>query len=244
TETSGERFRILALTFTNKAADEMKERVEQLVGDEVDRLFISTFHGFCFEVLRKYGSYINLDNNFTIYDQSADTNNYIALLIEAIQDELNNEHSTKTNELSRFQNNQVLKNDASKLLNAIFRLKNRLITPEDIPSNSRKYDNTFRAVYDLYNKKLRENNVIDFSDLLLLTHQLFKDKPFIAKQYRKTFKHLLIDEAQDTNKAQFEIIKAFCGDDYENMCIVANEDQLIYEWNNAKCAYWCDIMIR
>ncbi|NLJ19449.1 ATP-dependent helicase [Globicatella sulfidifaciens] len=242
TETSGERFRLLALTFTNKAADEMKERVEQLVGDEVDRLFISTFHGFCFEVLRKYGSYINLDNNFTIYDQSANTNNYIALLIEAIQDELNEEFSTKNNVLSRYENKQVLKNDASKLLNAIFRLKNRLVTPEDIPHDSRKYDKIFRTVYTLYNKKLRDNNVIDFSDLLLLTYQLFKDKPFIAKQYRKTFKHLLIDEAQDTNKAQFEIIKALCGDNYENIFIVADEDQLIYEWNDARFEYLLEFM--
>src|SRR5690625_2221746 len=242
TETSGGKFRILALTFTNKAADEMKERVEQLVGDEVDRLFISTFHGFCFEALRKYGSYINLDNNFTIYDQSANTNNYIALLIEAIQDELNEEFSTKNNALSRYKNKQVLKNDASKLLNAIFRLKNRLVTPEDIPHDSRKYDKIFRTVYTLYNKKLRDNNVIDFSDLLLLTYQLFKDKPFIAKQYRKTFKHLLIDEAQDTNKAQFEIIKALCGDNYENIFIVADEDQLIYEWNDARFEYLLEFM--
>lgn len=242
TETRGEKFRLLALTFTNKAADEMKERVEQLVGNEVERLFMSTFHGFCFDVLRKYGSYIGLNHDFTIYDQSANTSNYVALLIEAVQDALNDKDTNNAIVLSRYRNNQVLKNDATKLFNAIAKLKNKLITPADIPHDSKKYDETFRTVYALYNTKLRANNVIDFSDLLLLTYQLFKDKPFIAKQYRRTFKHLLIDEAQDTNKAQFEIIKAFCGDDYENIFIVADEDQLIYEWNDARFEYLLEFM--
>lgn len=241
-ESSGERFKVLALTFTNKAADEMKARIEQLVGDEVERVFISTFHGFCFEVLRKYGSYIGLNNDFTIYDQSANTNNYVALLIEAIQDELNNKDSAKLNLLSRYQNHHTLKTDAPKALNIISKLKNNLITPSDIPYDSRKYNETFRTIYSLYEQKLRANNIIDFPDLLLLAYKLFTEKPFIANQYRKSFKHLLIDEAQDTNKAQFEIIKAFCGKDYENIFIVADEDQLIYEWNDARFEYLLEFM--
>src|SRR5699024_3309641 len=84
--------------------------------------------------------------------------------------------------------------------------------------------------------------VIDFSDLLLLTHQLFKDKPSITNHERNIFNHLLCDKAQDTNKSTFEIIKAFCGDDYENMFIVADEDQLIYEWNDAKFEYLLEFM--
>src|SRR5699024_458591 len=117
------------------------------------------------------------------------------------------------------------------------RIKNQLKGTEDIPVNSRKYNNKFRLIYKLYNKKLRENTAIDYGDLLFLTYQLFTEKPFIAKQYRRVFKHLLIDEAQDTNKAQFELIKAFCGKDYANIFIVADEDQLIYEWNDAKFEY-------
>jgi len=236
-ETSGEKFKVLALTFTTKAANEMKERVEKLIGEEVNRLFISTFHGFCFEVLRKYGSYIGLNNEFTIYDQSLDTNNYVELLIEAVQEEIEDGESSTSQLLSRYTNIQLLRNDAVKLLNAISSLKNKLVTPDDIPKNSRRYDEAFRSIYSLYERKLRANNVIDFADLLLLTHRLFTEKSFIAKQYRRVFRHLLIDEAQDTNKAQFELIKAFCGEDYENIFIVADEDQLIYEWNDARFEY-------
>lgn len=236
-DTSGEKFKILALTFTTKAVNEMKVRVERLIGEEVNRLFISTFHGFCFEVLRKYGSYIDLSNEFTIYDQSSDMNNYIEILIEAVQEEIDKKDSTNYHLLSRFTNSQVLRNDAGIIFNGISRLKNQLKTPDDIPKNSKKYDESFRLIYRLYEKKLRTNNAIDYGDLFLLTYRLFSEKPFIAKQYRRVFKHLLIDEAQDTNKAQFELIKAFCGDDYPNIFIVADEDQLIYEWNDARFEY-------
>ncbi|MEH7223722.1 ATP-dependent helicase [Bacillus sp. JJ1566] len=236
-ETKEEKFKLLALTFTTKAANEMKERVEHLVGEGVNRLFISTFHGFCFEVLRKYGSYIGLNNEFTIYDQSSDTNNYVEILIEAILEELKKEDTTTYPLLSKYSNRQLLKNDATKLLNGISRLKNQLRTPKNMPANSRVYDESFRLVYRLYDEKLRENNAIDYGDLLLLTYRLFTEKPFVAKQYRRVFKHLLIDEAQDTNKAQFELVKSFCGDDYKNLFIVADEDQLIYEWNDARFEY-------
>lgn len=236
-DSDGEKFKILALTFTTKAANEMKERVEELIGEEVNRLFISTFHGFCFEILRKYGSYIGLNNEFTIYDQASDTNNYIEILIEAVQEEIERPESTNLHLLTHYTDAQLLRNDAKKFLNAISRLKNKLVTPKDIPNNSRKYDETFRVIYELYEKKLRANNAIDYSDLLLLTYRLFTEKPFIAKQYRRVYKHLLIDEAQDTNKAQFELIKAFCGKDYSNIFIVADEDQLIYEWNDARFEY-------
>src|SRR5699024_9834076 len=231
-----ERFKILALTFTTKAANEMKERVESIVGDEVNRLFISTFHGFCFDVLRKYGSYLGLDKEFTIYDQSS-TNDYLEILIEAVQEEISKEDVSTYPLLEVYTDQQYLRKEASKYVHAISRLKNQLKGPEDIPVNSRKYDNKFRLIYKLYNKKLRENTAIDYGDLLFLTYQLFKKKPFIAKQYRRVYKHLLIDEAQDTNKAQFEIVKLFCGDKYENLFIVADEDQLIYEWNDAKFEY-------
>ncbi|MYL29881.1 AAA family ATPase [Halobacillus halophilus] len=233
-ETKGDKFKVLALTFTTKAANEMKERVEQLVGEEVNRLFISTFHGFCFEVLRKYGSYIGLNKEFTIYDNSSTTNDYIGILIEAVQEELEREDSTSYYLLSKYEDQQLLRNDAQKYLNGIARMKNQLRGPRDIPKNSKKYDITFQIIYKLYDNKLRSNNAIDYGDLLFLAFKLFKEKPFIAKQYRKVFKHLLIDEAQDTNKAQFQLIKAFCGDNYQNIFIVADEDQLIYEWNDAR----------
>ncbi len=236
-ESQGQKYKILALTFTKKAANEMKERVELLVGEETTRLYISTFHGFCFDVLRKYGSYIGLNNEFTLYDQSAHTNDYIEILIEAVQEELAANNLETYEQLSQYIDAQLLRNKAILFIQAISKFKNQLKGPDDIPENSRKYDQTFKLIYKLYNQKLRNSNVIDYGDLLFLTYRLFKEKPFIAKQYRRVFKHLLIDEAQDTNRAQLEVIKAFCGDSYENIFIVADEDQLIYEWNDAKFEY-------
>ncbi|UFU00843.1 ATP-dependent helicase [Radiobacillus kanasensis] len=236
-DSTGEKFKILALTFTTKAANEMKERVEQLAGDEVNRLLISTFHGFCFDVLRKYGSYIGLNNEFTIYDQSSETNDYVEILIDAVNEEIMQNNPTTCKLLSSYSESSTLRNSAPKLLNAISKLKNQLKGPEDIPINSRKFDPSFKLIYKLYNEKLRVSNAIDYGDLLYLTYRLFKEKPFISKQYRRIFKHLLIDEAQDTNKAQFELVRSFCGSDYRNIFIVADEDQLIYEWNDAKFEY-------
>lgn len=234
TQSKNEKFKILALTFTTKAANEMKERVEQFIGEEVKRVFIGTFHSFCSDVLRKYGSYIGINNEFTIYEKE---NDYVSLLIEAIQEELMKENSNTSEALSRFRDDQLLRSNANKLYAAISGLKNRLIPPEKIHQVGLKFGKELQPAYQLYNNKLRANNAVDFADLLFLTHKLFKEKEFISKQYRTVFKYLLIDEAQDTNKAQFELVQAFCGSEYRNVFVVADEDQLIYEWNDARFEY-------
>lgn len=234
TQTKNEKFKILALTFTTKAANEMKERVEKYVGEDIKRFFIGTFHSFCSDVLRKYGSYIGINNEFTIYEKESD---YVQLFIEAIQDELSNEHSVHIQALRRLQDDQFLRSNANKLYSAISRMKSRLISPENIQQVGIEYKEELQVAYQLYNDKLRTNNAVDFADLLFLTYRLFKEKPFISKQYRSVYQYLMIDEAQDTNKAQFELIQTFCGSDYKNVFIVADEDQLIYEWNDARFEY-------
>ncbi|MCD1259883.1 UvrD-helicase domain-containing protein [Paenibacillus athensensis] len=233
-ESPNEKYKILALTFTTKAANEMKERVENFVGDQVKRLFIGTFHSFCSDVLRKYGSYIGISNEFTIYEKDAD---YIQLLIEAISEQLQLDDISTNRILSSYNNDEFLRGNAAKLFAVISKMKNRLISPENIRDLKIENREELQVVYQLYDKKLRSNNVVDFADLLFLTYKLFKDKPFISKQFRSVYKYLLIDEAQDTNKAQFELIQAFCGTDYRNVFVVADEDQLIYEWNDARFEY-------
>lgn len=236
TQSINERFKILALTFTARAANEIRERVKQLVGDEVKRLFIGTFHSFCCDVLRKYGNYIGIRNDFTLYEKEDD---YVQLLIEAIQDELSKENSIYKELLLGLREDQLLRSNVKKMHSTIIRLKNRLIPPNQLiqkEQHTRELEK-LQVVYQLYNDKLRANNVVDFADLLFLTHKLLTEKTFISRQYRAVYSHLLIDEAQDTNKAQFELIKVFCGKDYQNVFIVADEDQLIYEWNDARFEY-------
>ncbi|MEI2400099.1 ATP-dependent helicase, partial [Paenibacillus phytohabitans] len=233
-ESENEKFKILALTFTTKAANEMKERLEASLENDVRRAFIGTFHSFCSDVLKKYGSYIGLNNEFTIYERESD---YVHLLIEAIKEEIADGNSENKELIGVFSDEQVLRSNADQLYASISKLKSRLISPENVKDLRIENQKEIGVVYKLYNNKLRANNAVDFADLLFLTHQLFTQKPFISKQYRNNFKYLLIDEAQDTNKAQFELIQAFCGEDYKNLFIVADEDQLIYEWNDARFEY-------
>ncbi|UOF91464.1 UvrD-helicase domain-containing protein [Fodinisporobacter ferrooxydans] len=219
-ESKGETFKILALTFTTKAANEMKERIEKYVGNDVKRLFIGTFHSFCCDVLRKYGSYIGIDNEFTLYENNGE---YIQLLIEAIQDELARSDSKYRDILMKFKEDAVLRNSVQGIYAKIIQLKNRLIAPAEIHQVGSNFSEDFRVMYQLYNEKLRANNVVDFADLLFLSCKLFQERPFIGKQYRNVYRYLLIDEAQDTNKAQFELIQALCGREHRNVFVVACE---------------------
>jgi len=237
-KTKSEKFKILALTFTNKAAKEMRERVEDLVGEEVKRTYIGTFHSFCHELLRSYGEYIDLNPDFMIYDNHDDL---ITLLIEAVKRRVQEEIEGKELPflIEKYENVRVIESTIPGFYYAYNKFKNKLIGPADLPMD--RYSVDFKFIFQLYQQALKEANVLDFSDLLFYTHRLLRDNSYIANHLRTIYRHVLIDEGQDTNKAQFELIKLLCGKSYPNLFIVADEDQLIFEWNDAKFEYLVEL---
>jgi len=237
-QSEGEHFKVLALTFTNKASREMKDRVKELVGDEVKRVFVGTFHGFSHELIRSYGSYIGISQDFVIYDKPED---YMSLLLDGVRRRLNEELREVAEQtvlsLKYKGNLRLIEESIPKYYYAISRLKNRLIFHDQLNRNEEKYSEEFRIIYEIYDRELRNASVLDFPDLILYANKLLEEKPFIADQLRTVYKHVLIDEGQDTNKAQFELITRICGENFQNLFAVADEDQLIFEWNDARFEY-------
>lgn len=218
-ESEKESFRILALTFTNKAATEMNERIAMGIDNQEKRLFIGTFHSFCSEVLRNHGSYVKLKSNFDIYSSSDDLN--------AVVDEIKREYE----EQHPYEDISQL-----KLLNAIQYFEKKLcITEADMDAVMPKtsYQKVFKWMYFRYIDKLLELNALDFDMLILLTYKLFKEYPNIARIYRSMYKYINIDEFQDTNYGQYTLIKTLCEKKHNNLFIVADDDQVIYGWNGA-----------
>lgn len=218
-ESENESFRILALTFTNKAAAEMSERIERGIGRQEKRLFVGTFHSFCSEVLRNHGTYVGVKSDFDIYSSNDDLN-------EVVED-LKREYQTL-----------YPRRDVGdiKLLNAIqYFEKNLCLTENDMDQVMPKtgYADIFKWFYFKYMDKLHQMNVVDFDMLILLTYQLFTTKPNIARIYRSVYRYIHIDEFQDTNFGQYMLIKSMCGKKNNNFFIVADDDQVIYGWNGA-----------
>jgi len=214
-------FRILALTFTNKAADEMKGRVNTFVPGCEDRANIGTFHSFCSQVLRQHGVHLGIQPNFAIYSQDEDRK---ALLEEALKNANLPEGSYAS--------------DDSRFLVLIDKLKSRLIGPDSAAEALQKLAEVDRAVavYKLYETELRRANALDFNSLIFEAYRLFTTYPAIAARYRKSHPYWLIDEFQDTNRAQYSLIKALAGDSFKNVFAVADDDQIIYQWNGASFA--------
>ena len=204
---------ILSVTFTNKAAGEMKQRVQRLITHDVSRMTIGTFHSVCAGLLRKHIHLIGYDNNFTIYDQSDSKQ-----LVKSVINGLNLDPKT-------FQ--------ANKYQYLISSLKNKMIPPDDVLLNTDSYiDEVLRDIYLDYNKKLKENNATDFDDLLLLPLEIFKKNPSLLKHYQDKFQYVLVDEYQDTNKPQFEFIYSVSRNNNE-ITVVGDDDQSIYGWRGA-----------
>jgi len=237
-KSKGEHFKVLALTFTNKAAKEMRERVEALVGEEVKRVFIGTFHGFSHELIRAYGNYIGISQDFIIYDKPED---YIKLLIDGVRKRVDKELKGEVEPTILSEkyggNIRVIEESMPGFYYIIAKLKNRLIFHDEFNQIGKNYSEEIKLIFDIYNSELQNVPALDFPDLILDANRLLKEKPFILKQIQKINKHILIDEGQDTNKAQFELITRICGEDFQNLFIVADEDQLIYEWNGARFEY-------
>jgi DNA helicase-2/ATP-dependent DNA helicase PcrA len=211
TELGVHPYNILAVTFTNKAAKEMNSRVETLLGGKPRGLTLGTFHSICARLLRVEAEHLPFNQNFVIYD----TDDQVTLVRNAIR-ELNIDEK-----LHR----------ASGVLARISAAKNELLLPEDLPLNSYR-DEVVARVYARYQQMLLASNAVDFDDLLLWAAKLLEDKPDVRKKYAQRYEHLLVDEFQDTNQAQYGLLKHLASF-HHNIYVVGDTDQSIYRWRGA-----------
>lgn len=207
---------ILAITFTNKAAREMKDRVRRLVGPESEYMWVSTFHSMCVRILRRDIEQIGYNRNFTIIDSS--------------------------DQLSVMK--QILKNlnidpkqyDPRAMIGQISNRKNELITPKQTIETANNYfEKQVAKIYDTYQKTLRKNQVLDFDDLIMETIHLFQRVPEVLQYYQRRFQYIHVDEYQDTNHAQYYLVKLLASR-FQNICVVGDSDQSIYRWRGANIA--------
>lgn len=206
---------ILALTFTNKAAKEMKERIKELIGSKADYLWMGTFHSIFAKILRVEAKLINFKSNYSIYDAEDSQS-----LVSNIMSQMNLEIEALS---------------ANSVKHKISGLKNRMITPEDFKAAHMNsfLDEKIAEIYEEYERRLFENNSMDFEDLLLRPIKLFDENPKILQKYKKKFAYLLVDEFQDTNKAQYELLKLLVSKNGE-ICVVGDDAQSIYSWRGAE----------
>ena len=205
---------IMAITFTNKAAGEMRERVDDMVGFGSESIWVSTFHSTCVKILRRYIDRIGYDNSFTIYDTD-DQKSVMKDICKRLQIDTKN-----------------LKEKT--ILAYISSAKNEMVSPERyMKINQSDYHMTKVAqAYKEYQETLKKNNALDFDDLLVLAVELFRNCPDVLDYYQERFKYIMVDEYQDTNTVQFELI-SLLADKYKNLCVVGDDDQSIYKFRGA-----------
>lgn len=205
---------ILAITFTNKAAGEMRERVDTLVGHGSESIWVSTFHSTCVRILRRYIDRLGYGNNFTIYDTD--------------------DQKTLMKDVCRRTGIDTKVYKERSLLSAISSAKDELITPKEYELNAAgDYGKQKIAkVYFEYEKQLRANNALDFDDLLVKTVELFENHPDVLQYYQERFRYIMVDEYQDTNTVQFKFVSLLAGK-YKNLCVVGDDDQSIYKFRGA-----------
>lgn len=207
-------YKILAITFTNKAAKEMKDRVKALIGERAEDMWISTFHSTCVRILRREIEKLGYKKSFTIYDTS-DQKTLIKECMKALN--INDKDITE-----------------QEIMSKIGKAKDNMQSPA---SFMREHESNFREkkiadVYEMYQKRLKENNALDFDDLIFKTVELFKHDKETLEFYQRKFQYIMVDEYQDTNKVQYELIRLLA-DKYKNVCVVGDDDQCIYQWRGA-----------
>ena len=204
---------ILAVTFTNKAADEMKKRVQELLNMDVSAMSVGTFHSISARILRKEIHQLGYNNDFVIYDMEDSR-----ALVKGVIRDLNLDEKTFVPKAVQAQ---------------ISKVKNKMISPELMTKTTEGFfDEKVSEIYGLYQTALRGNNALDFDDLLLKPLELFKEHPRRLKFYQEKYQYVLVDEYQDTNKPQFELIHALSSK-HRDVCVVGDDDQSIYSWRGA-----------
>ena len=205
---------ILAITFTNKAAQEMRERVDQITGEMGSSIWVSTFHSTCVRILRRYIDRLGYDTNFTIYDTD--------------------DQKTLMKEVCRKLDIDTKKYKERSLLAQISHAKDELITPDEMLMNAGADFNQKKVaeVYREYQSALRRNNALDFDDLIVKTVELFQNCGDVLEYYQERFRYIMVDEYQDTNTAQFKFVSLLASR-YENLCVVGDDDQSIYKFRGA-----------
>jgi len=204
---------ILAITFTNKAAGEMKERVANMIPQEVKELWVSTFHAACLRILRRQAGFMGYTNNFVIYDDS--------------------DRQTVVKECLKELNLDEKKFPPRAVSTGISRAKNNLKTASEFKMiASDFFQQSVAGIYKLYEEKLKQNNALDFDDLIMMTVRLFKTNEAVLNYYQEKFRYILVDEYQDTNHAQYVLVNLLA-QKYRNICVVGDPDQSIYRFRGA-----------
>ncbi|WP_093137630.1 DNA helicase PcrA [Salinibacillus kushneri] len=206
-------YNVIAITFTNKAAREMKERVQRLVGAGSEEIWMSTFHSLCVRILRRDIDRIGFNRNFSILD----TSDQLSVIKQVLKD----------------LNLDPKKWDPRAMLNGISTAKNQLMTPEQLKKEANHfYEETNAQVYEGYQNTLNKNDALDFDDLIMKTIQLFERVPETLQYYQRRFQYIHVDEYQDTNHAQYQLVKMLA-ERHQNLCVVGDSDQSIYHWRGA-----------
>lgn len=205
---------IMAITFTNKAAGEMRERVDRQVEFGAEGVWVSTFHSLCVRILRRHIEFLGYETNFTIYDPD-DQKTVMKQVYKALGID-----------------NRLYKE--REVLYTISRAKDRLIAPGEYGqyAGGDVHEQTIGRIYEEYQKFLKKNNALDFDDLIMKTVELFRAQPVVLDYYQERFRYIMVDEYQDTNKAQFELVRLLA-QKYGNLCVVGDDDQSIYKFRGA-----------
>lgn len=205
---------ILAITFTNKAAGEMRERVDQIVGFGSESIWVSTFHSTCVRILRRYIDRLGYGTNFTIYDAD--------------------DQKTLMRDVCKLLQIDTKIYKERSLLAAISAAKDEMISPEEFELNAGGdyHEKKIAQVYKEYEHQLKANNALDFDDLLVKTVQLFQTQPDVLEYYQERFRYIMVDEYQDTNTVQFQFVSLLASK-YRNLCVVGDDDQSIYKFRGA-----------
>ena len=212
-EKSVDPYNILAITFTNKAAKEMRSRVDTLIGSGSESIWVSTFHSMCVRILRRFYDRLGGNNHFSIYDDD--------------------EQKTVVKEVLKTLQLDPKMYPEKLCMSYISKWKEECITPDEAMTNAFTYrDQKIADIYHEYEKRMRSNNALDFDDLIFMTIRLFEKDSEVLSLYQDRFKYIMVDEYQDTNHSQFVLV-SYLAAKYRNLCVVGDDDQSIYKFRGA-----------